>query len=164
MEDCMAALLGEDGAPARVCIASSVAESSLTMKKVTHVIDACRACEIHWDPISGLSKPRIVWVSKAQGQQRAGRTGRTNDGTVWRLVPGSMYSAFVPFELASMQLQLLRKESLLLGCSEVICEYMLGCLTTGLAASLNGNRPGNQPRGCQTDSLPRLCTHPRASQ
>jgi len=48
MEDCMAALMGEDGARARVVIASAIAESSITIKKVTHVVDACRSCEIHW--------------------------------------------------------------------------------------------------------------------
>ena len=117
MEDCMAALLGEDGAPARVVLASAVAESSITIKRVTHVVDSCRACEIHWTPGSGESSPHIVWVSQAQAKQRAGRTGRTNHGTVWQLVAPSWYHSFPDFELASLQLQLLRKEVLLLTCS-----------------------------------------------
>jgi len=82
MDDCMAALLGEDGAPARVVLASSVAESSITIKRVTHVVDSCRSCEIHWTPMTGQSSAHIVWASQAQMQQRAGRTGRTNNGTV----------------------------------------------------------------------------------
>lgn len=105
MEDCMAALLGEDGAPARVVIASSVAESSITIKRVTHVVDSCRACEIHWAPVSGEASPHIVWVSQAQAKQRAGRTGRTNHGTVWQLVLPQWYHAFPEFEMATMQLQ-----------------------------------------------------------
>ena len=117
MEDCMAALLGEDGAQARVIIASAVAESSITIKKVTHVIDSCRACEIHWAPASGLASPHLVWVSQAQAKQRAGRTGRTNHGTVWQLITPSMYHDLPEFEMASMQLQLLRKEVLLLTCA-----------------------------------------------
>ena len=113
----MAALLGEDGADARIVLASSVAESSLTIKRVTHVIDSCRACEVHWAPASGEGSPHFVWTSKAQAMQRAGRTGRTNHGTVWQLVTPSTYQAFPAFELASMQLQLLRKEVLLLTCA-----------------------------------------------
>merc|ERR1712185_764140 len=100
----MAALLGEDGASARVVIASAVAESSITIKRVTHVIDTCRACEIHWAPASGESSPHLVWVSQAQAKQRAGRTGRTNHGTCWQLVAPSTYQGFPEFELASMQL------------------------------------------------------------
>ena len=118
MDDCMAALLGEDGARARVIVASSVAESSITIKRVTHVIDSCRACEIHWTPASGEASPHIVWVSQAQAKQRAGRTGRTNDGTVWQLVAPSWYHGFADFEPAAMQLQLLRKEVLLLRCAQ----------------------------------------------
>jgi HrpA-like RNA helicase len=113
----VAALLGEDGAPARVIIASAIAESSITIRSVTHVIDACRACEIHWTPASGEASPQIVWVSQAQAKQRAGRTGRTNHGTVWQLVPSSLYHGFPEFEVAALQLQLLRKEVLLLTCS-----------------------------------------------
>lgn len=118
IEDCMAALHGEDGAAARVVLASSVAESSITIKSVTHVIDSCRSCEIRWSPMSGEAKPNIVWVSQAQANQRAGRTGRTNDGTVWRLVAAQTYHAFAEWEMAAMQLQLLRKEVLLLTCSK----------------------------------------------
>ena len=104
-------------AQARVVLASAVAESSITIKKVTHVIDSCRSCEIHWDPTSALSKPHIVETSKAQATQRAGRTGRTNDGIVWQLVAPSSYHNFDDFEVASMQLQLMRKEVLLLTCA-----------------------------------------------
>ena len=104
-------------AQARVVIASAVAESSITIKKVTHVIDSCRSCQIHWDPSTALSKPHIVPTSKAQATQRAGRTGRTNDGTVWQLVAPSFYHNFADFEVASMQLQLMRKEVLLLTCA-----------------------------------------------
>jgi|TARA_B100000524_G_scaffold80035_1_gene36635 HrpA-like RNA helicase len=85
IEDCMVALRGEDNADARVVLGSAIAESSVTMARVTHVVDTCRACEIHYTPSSGESSPHIVWTSRAQSQQRAGRTGRTNNGTVWRV-------------------------------------------------------------------------------
>ena len=65
--------------------------------------------------------------------QRAGRTGRTNDGTVWQLVAPSSYHSFNDFEVASMQLQLMRKEVLLLTCatSKVLTDarsVLQGCL------------------------------------
>ena len=120
-------------AQARVVLASAVAESSITIKKVAHVVDSCRSCEIHWDPTSALSSPHIVKTSKAQAEQRAGRTGRTNDGTVWQLVAPSSYHSFAAFEVASMQLQLMRKEVLLLTCatSKVLTDarkVLQGCL------------------------------------
>ena len=114
IDDSMAALRGEDGASARVVIASAVAESSITIKNVTHVVDSCRACEIRWEAASGEATPHIVWVSQAQAKQRAGRTGRTNHGTVWMLATKEWVQGFSEFEPAALQLNLLRKEFLLL--------------------------------------------------
>jgi len=118
IEDSMAALRGEDGASARIVIASAVAESSITIKQVTHVIDSCRACEVRWEAATGEASAHIVWVSQAQAKQRAGRTGRTNDGTVWMLVLKEWYHSFAEFEQAALCLTLLRKECLLLTCAQ----------------------------------------------
>ncbi|MFC4588678.1 ATP-dependent helicase HrpB [Sphaerisporangium corydalis] len=68
----------------RVIIATSVAESSLTVPGVRVVVDAGLAREPRTDQGRGLGSLTTVRVSKASATQRAGRAGREAPGTVYR--------------------------------------------------------------------------------
>ncbi|SDI57812.1 ATP-dependent helicase HrpB [Nonomuraea jiangxiensis] len=72
------------GAARRVVLATSVAESSLTVPGVRVVVDAGLAREPRTDHARGLGSLTTVRVSKAAADQRAGRAGRQAPGTVYR--------------------------------------------------------------------------------
>ncbi|WP_327293399.1 ATP-dependent helicase HrpB [Streptomyces sp. NBC_01198] len=68
----------------RVLLATSVAESSLTVPGVRAVVDSGLAREPRMDHARGLGALTTVKVSRAAAEQRAGRAGREAPGTVYR--------------------------------------------------------------------------------
>ncbi|MEU9791070.1 ATP-dependent helicase C-terminal domain-containing protein [Streptomyces sparsogenes] len=71
----------------RVVLATSVAESSLTVPGVRVVVDCGLAREPRMDHARGLSALTTVRASRAAARQRAGRAGREAPGTVYRCWP-----------------------------------------------------------------------------
>ncbi|MFC9145111.1 ATP-dependent RNA helicase [Streptomyces bacillaris] len=78
-----AVLAGSSGVR-RVVLATSVAESSLTVPGVRVVVDSGLAREPRTDHARGLSALTTVRASQAAGRQRAGRAGREAAGAVYR--------------------------------------------------------------------------------
>ncbi|SBU88360.1 ATP-dependent helicase HrpB [Streptomyces sp. Ncost-T6T-1] len=78
-----AVLAGSSGVR-RVVLATSVAESSLTVPGVRIVVDSGLAREPRTDHARGLSALTTVRASQAAGRQRAGRAGREAPGAVFR--------------------------------------------------------------------------------
>jgi ATP-dependent helicase HrpB len=72
------------GTRRRVVLATSVAESSLTVPGVRVVVDCGLAREPRVDHARGLSALTTVRASQAAGRQRAGRAGREGPGAVYR--------------------------------------------------------------------------------
>ncbi|MGW0485448.1 ATP-dependent helicase C-terminal domain-containing protein [Nonomuraea sp. NPDC003214] len=72
------------GTSRRVVLATSVAESSLTVPGVRVVVDSGLAREPRTDHARGLGSLTTVRVSRASADQRAGRAGREAPGTVYR--------------------------------------------------------------------------------
>ncbi|MFG1753607.1 ATP-dependent RNA helicase [Streptosporangium sandarakinum] len=68
----------------RVVLATSVAESSLTVPGVRVVVDSGLAREPRTDHARGLGSLTTVRASRASAVQRAGRAGREAPGTVYR--------------------------------------------------------------------------------
>ncbi|KAF5937318.1 hypothetical protein HYC85_024824 [Camellia sinensis] len=60
----------------------------------------------------------LVWVSKSQANQRKGRTGRTCDGQIYRLVTGSFFNELQDFECPTILRLSLRQQVLLICCTE----------------------------------------------
>ncbi|MGW0860356.1 ATP-dependent RNA helicase [Streptomyces sp. NPDC002690] len=79
-----AVLAGGSGAGRRLVLATSVAESSLTVPGVRVVVDSGLAREPRTDHARGLSALTTVRASQATGRQRAGRAGREAPGAVYR--------------------------------------------------------------------------------
>ncbi|GHG71450.1 ATP-dependent helicase HrpB [Streptomyces griseocarneus] len=78
------AVLAGGSGTRRVVLATSVAESSLTVPGVRVVVDAGLAREPRTDHARGLSALTTVRASRASARQRAGRAGREAPGTVYR--------------------------------------------------------------------------------
>lgn len=66
----------------RVIVATNVAETSLTVDGVVHVIDSCLVNRSTWDPDSLLETVETFSHSQAGCKQRRGRAGRVQPG-VW---------------------------------------------------------------------------------
>ncbi len=69
----------------RIVLATSIAETSLTIDGVDVVVDCGWSRLPHFDPNSGLSRLETFRVSKASADQRAGRAGRQGPGVCYRL-------------------------------------------------------------------------------
>ncbi|KAK9802786.1 hypothetical protein WJX73_003698 [Symbiochloris irregularis] len=69
----------------RVILATSIAESSITLPGVTAVVDSGMARQPAFDPRSDLWRLETVPISLASADQRAGRAGRVAPGTCYRL-------------------------------------------------------------------------------
>jgi ATP-dependent helicase HrpB len=69
----------------KVVLATSIAETSLTIEGVRVVIDAGVARVPRFDPASGLTRLATVRVSRAAADQRRGRAGRIEPGVCYRL-------------------------------------------------------------------------------
>lgn len=73
------------GGKRKVVLATSIAETSLTIEGITIVIDCGLARLPRYEPANGLTRLETVRASKASIDQRAGRAGRTAPGTAIRL-------------------------------------------------------------------------------
>ncbi len=69
----------------RVIFSTNIAETSLTIDGVTHVIDSGLEKGIIYDPVSGMTRLETSYISKASADQRKGRAGRTQAGSCIRL-------------------------------------------------------------------------------
>lgn len=69
----------------KVVLATTIAETSLTIEGVRIVIDSGFARTSRFDPRSGLSRLETVRISKDSADQRAGRAGRMSSGTCYRM-------------------------------------------------------------------------------
>lgn len=69
----------------KVVLATSIAETSLTIDGVRIVVDSGLARRPRFEPALGLSRLETVRASQAAITQRAGRAGRLEPGVCWRL-------------------------------------------------------------------------------
>ena len=69
----------------KVVLATSIAETSITIEGVRVVIDSGLARVPRYEPDVGLTRLETVRVSRAAADQRRGRAGRTEPGICYRL-------------------------------------------------------------------------------
>jgi len=69
----------------RVVLATSIAETSLTIEGISTVVDTGWSRLPRFDPNSGLTRLQTQRVSAASADQRAGRAGRLGPGVCYRL-------------------------------------------------------------------------------
>lgn len=69
----------------KVVLATSIAETSLTIEGIKIVVDSGLGKISRFDPKSGLSRLETVQVSKDSADQRAGRAGRLSAGVCYRM-------------------------------------------------------------------------------
>jgi ATP-dependent helicase HrpB len=91
----------------KVVLATSIAETSITIDGVRVVIDSGLSRLPRYEPASGLTRLETVRVSRASADQRAGRAGRTEPGVairLWRAEQTAALPAFTPPEILEADL------------------------------------------------------------
>lgn len=69
----------------KIVLATSIAETSLTIEGIKIVVDSGYGRIARFDSKSGLSRLETVLISKDAADQRAGRAGRLSAGTCYRM-------------------------------------------------------------------------------
>jgi ATP-dependent helicase HrpB len=86
----------------KVVLATSIAETSLTIEGVRVVIDCGLARLPRYEPDVGLTRLETVRVSRAAADQRRGRAGRTEPGVCYRLWDEPQTGALEPYTRPEM--------------------------------------------------------------
>jgi ATP-dependent RNA helicase DHX36 len=69
----------------KIILSTNIAETSVTIPDVQHVVDSGKQREKRYDPVNRISALKSSWVSKANAKQRAGRAGRVQNGNYYGL-------------------------------------------------------------------------------
>ncbi|OLP54090.1 ATP-dependent helicase HrpB [Rhizobium rhizosphaerae] len=91
----------------KVVLATSIAETSITIDGVRIVIDSGLQRLPVFEPATGITRLETVRVSRASADQRAGRAGRTQAGVairLWHSGQTAALPAFTPPEILSSDL------------------------------------------------------------
>lgn len=86
------------GVRRKVIVATTIAETSVTIDGVVFVVDACFVKLAFYNPFTGVESLITTSVSKASAKQRAGRAGRVRPGKCFRLCTQEHFSSSVPKE------------------------------------------------------------------
>ncbi|PNY82534.1 ATP-dependent helicase HrpB [Deinococcus koreensis] len=108
------ALLPDPQGRRKVVLATSIAETSLTIQGVRVVVDGGQSRGQAFDPGTGLSRMVTARVTRDSATQRAGRAGRTAPGVAYRLwsertqalLPESRPPEILEADLAPLTLEL----------------------------------------------------------
>jgi ATP-dependent helicase HrpB len=97
----------EPAAGRKIIVATNIAETSLTIPGVRHVIDSGLARINRHDPARGINVLETVAISRDSADQRAGRAGREAPGTcrrLWTLTEQHRKPASTPPEVRRVDL------------------------------------------------------------
>jgi ATP-dependent helicase HrpB len=82
----------------KIVLATSIAETSLTIEGVRIVVDSGYRRVPAYEPATGLTRLETVRVSRAGADQRRGRAGRTEPGVCYRLWNEGQMAALPAFD------------------------------------------------------------------
>ena len=87
----------------RIILATTIAETSVTIEGITVVVDCGWKRIPRFDANSGLSRLDTVRISRASAEQRAGRAGRLGPGTCYRLWDMGVDAGLQEFDLPEIR-------------------------------------------------------------
>ena len=87
----------------KIVLATSIAETSLTIEGIQIVVDGGRARRARFDPASGMSRLVTDRVTRAEATQRAGRAGRVSEGIAFKLWTRGEEGALAAFPPAEIE-------------------------------------------------------------
>ncbi|KAM9348465.1 ATP-dependent RNA helicase DHX33 [Symphorus nematophorus] len=87
----------------KVILSTNIAETSVTISGIKYVIDTGMVKAKRFNPDSGLEVLAVQRVSKAQAWQRAGRAGREDSGSCYRLYTEQEFDNLIPMTVPEIQ-------------------------------------------------------------
>jgi ATP-dependent helicase HrpB len=160
------------GARRRVVLATSIAETSLTIEGVRTVVDSGLARRAEHDAAAGMGRLVTVRVARSQADQRTGRAGRTAPGVCYRLFSRQDYealTAFAPPEMLVADLASLALELAIWGAREAALPWLDQppaarlAAARALLAALGALDAAQAPTAVGRD-MARLPLHPRLAR
>ncbi|QSL65467.1 hypothetical protein MERGE_002778 [Pneumocystis wakefieldiae] len=86
----------------KIILATNIAETSITIPDVVHVVDTCKHREKIYDQTKRITSLLSTWISHSNSKQRAGRAGRVKDGHYYALISKNRYDALAAASLPEM--------------------------------------------------------------
>ncbi|KAK8047993.1 hypothetical protein PG996_016057 [Apiospora saccharicola] len=86
----------------KIILSTNIAETSVTVPDVQHVVDAGKLRETRYDQLTGVGGLRCVWESMSNSRQRAGRAGRVQNGFYHALFSRERYARMAPTGLPEL--------------------------------------------------------------
>uniref|UniRef100_A0A452H8W2 ATP-dependent RNA helicase DHX30 n=1 Tax=Gopherus agassizii TaxID=38772 RepID=A0A452H8W2_9SAUR len=83
----------------KIVLATNIAETSITINDIVHVVDSGSHKEERYDLRTKVSCLETVWVSKSNVVQRRGRAGRCQSGFAYHLFPHSRLDKMPTFQV-----------------------------------------------------------------
>ncbi|XP_062386384.1 ATP-dependent RNA helicase DHX30 [Sardina pilchardus] len=83
----------------KIVLATNIAETSITIDDIVHVVDAGSQKEQSYDPRTKVSCLDTVWVSRSNVTQRKGRAGRCQPGNSYHLFPRERLDSMTAFPI-----------------------------------------------------------------
>ncbi|TVP74040.1 MAG: ATP-dependent helicase HrpB [Rhodobacteraceae bacterium] len=115
------AAIAPAGEGRKIVLATSIAETSLTIEGIRIVVDCGLARRARFDPGTGMARLVTERVTRAEAEQRRGRAGRVSEGVcyrMWARAEEGALSAFAPPEMLRADLAGLALELALWGSAE----------------------------------------------
>ncbi|EFJ04939.1 hypothetical protein SELMODRAFT_187668 [Selaginella moellendorffii] len=87
----------------KIVLATNIAETSVTIEDVVHVIDCGKHKENRFEPRRRMSRMMEAWISQANARQRRGRAGRVKAGNCYCFYTENRFDKHMrPFQLPEM--------------------------------------------------------------
>ncbi|XP_072567024.1 ATP-dependent RNA helicase DHX30 isoform X2 [Paramormyrops kingsleyae] len=83
----------------KIVLATNIAETSITINDIVHVVDTGTHKEQRYDPRTKVSCLDTVWVSRSNVIQRRGRAGRCQPGHAYHLFPRQRMESMETFPI-----------------------------------------------------------------
>lgn len=123
----------------KIILSTNIAETSLTIPNVILIVD----CGYENIRVVGNNKTihnKVVRIAKDSAEQRAGRTGRTSNGLVLRMMSPEEYSGLDQTIVPEIQRLPIGNELLLVLDCNVDCRFIFGDKNIGLTRSISDNQ------------------------
>ncbi|KAG9321747.1 hypothetical protein KVV02_006747 [Mortierella alpina] len=86
----------------KIILATNIAETSITIQDVVHVVDSAKVKETNYDPTKRMTTLLPTWISASSLKQRAGRAGRVQEGQYYCMMSTQRWDLLDAFSIPEM--------------------------------------------------------------
>ncbi|KAG0267920.1 hypothetical protein DFQ27_007902 [Actinomortierella ambigua] len=86
----------------KIILATNIAETSITIQDVVHVVDSAKVKETNYDPTKRMTTLLPTWISASSLKQRAGRAGRVQEGQYYSMMSRKRRELLDAFSIPEM--------------------------------------------------------------